>query len=142
MPPCLFADRDHAAVDVKRNASDHVFGWLTQTILRPVLPDHFEIATDPARGDDHRRCVELEFSNLFPVGLAAALGGVVGQNLTRHAFGGTVLHDDVADLMAELQLDQTGADMIFEAANEMFQNAGPCAPGDMKPWDRVAMPIG
>ena len=78
--------------------------------------------------------IDLELAHLFAVGLAAALGGVIGQIPLRirpwlHA----VLHDDVADLMPEFQLNQaTGTDMLLHAADEMLQHARPCAPSDVK----------
>mmetsp|Transcript_23756 Transcript_23756/g.42622 ORF Transcript_23756/g.42622 Transcript_23756/m.42622 type:complete len:245 (+) Transcript_23756:1980-2714(+) len=120
----------------------HLLGGRAKAVGGPHLAHHFKIAADPAGGHDDGWRAQCKFAHRITVGFLAALCRVVCQHRAADAFGSPVFHFDPVNLMAEFEVDQSGALVLHATTNKVFDNARPGAPGDVKPRDRIAMAIG
>src|SRR5829696_7528738 len=97
-------DPEHPAVDVRRDAREHVRGRLAEP-LGPHLAHELVVAADAARGGDHRLGGEGELAGLRPVAGLAALHGARGEDRAGDARDRPIRGGQRVDPVAEAQLD-------------------------------------
>ena len=134
-------DAEHPAVHVRRDAGDHVRGGCPEP-RRPVAADEVVVAADPAGRDDDRLCAAARSRRppCATTGVAAG-GGARLEDRTSHAGHRPAGHDELVDPVPEPQTSRRpGSTASRTRRSNGVDHAGPGAPGDVEPRDRVAVP--
>ena len=134
----VLADADHAAVDVGRDAGDHLLRRRAET-LRPGRADGVVVAADAAGGDDDAGCAEAErVDRRARARLAAGdVGGL--EDGAGHAGHRAGRHVERVDAVAAADRHPTVVDGLLHAAQERLEDAGAGAPDDVEAGDGVAV---
>ena len=137
----LVGDAEHAPVDVRGNAAEHVRRSRAH-VRRPQLAHEVVVAADAAAGDDGRVGGELEGSGDVAVAGFSAAGGVGGEDGAARPGDGSVGDGEGIHAVAEEQGDEPVGDTLAHDLLERLDNAGAGAPGDVEARHRVAVAVG
>src|SRR6202165_3963479 len=134
-------DADTPAVDMFRHPGDVAFRRFPQA-LRPVLPDQIVIAAEAAGGDDHGLRAQREVAGDFARTALAALDIIRLEDGAADAIDGTVGDRERIDAVAEPERQAAARLRFARPPLERLDDAGPGAPGDVKPRHRIAVAHG
>ena len=134
-------DREHAAVDVLRNAREHLSGWGAET-SRPGASHEVVIATDAARRDDDCIRADRELADDVARARLPTLGRAGLEDVTAHAVDHTASERELVHAMAKAERDQAARFRRSDAAYERLEYTGSRPPRDVKARYRVLPSLG
>ncbi len=136
----LGADVEHAAVDVGRDAGDHLGGGRAEP-FGPVAADDVVVGADAAGGHDDGLGGEFELAGAVASGGGAARGVVGGEDRAAHAAGRAALDDQFVDPVAVVEGEQSVPGGLPGVPDEGLDHAGAGAPGDVEAGHGVAVSV-
>src|SRR6266700_2622401 len=136
-----FGNADHPSVDMLGDARDQVPGRFAKT-LRPVLAYQIVVAADAAGGDDHGLGAKRELADEVARRAFSPLDIRRFEDHPADAVHSAVGDGERIDPVTEAEAQIAVGLCLARAALERFDDAGAGAPGDVKPWHRIAVAHG
>ncbi len=131
-------DREHAAIDMIRHAGNHAF-WRRAQPPRPILAHEVMIGADPAGRDNHRRRLQLEFTDDIARTLETALHLGGRQKRAADTIDDAIGLRQLIDAVPEFERDEALSCPLLHASCKRRNDARTGPPGDMEPRHGIAM---